>query len=45
MEVLIKGKTSLNSVVGIESKIQVDGLEKAIVVVSLQSSAVQKQPN
>ena len=30
MEVLIKGKTSLNSLVVIGSKIQVDGLEETI---------------
>ena len=30
MEVSIKGKTSLNSLVGIGSKIQVDGLEETI---------------
>jgi len=34
MEVMIKGKTSLNNLVGIWSKIQVDGLEETIAVSS-----------
>jgi len=42
MEVLIKRKTSLNSLVGIESKIQVDGLEETIAVVSSERSTGQK---
>ena len=42
MEVSIKGKTSLNSLVGIGSKIQVDGLEETIVVVSSERSTGRK---
>ena len=42
MEVSIKGKTSLNSLVGIGSKIQVDGLEETIAVVSSERSTGQK---
>jgi len=34
MEVLIKGKTSLNSLVVIGSKIQVDGLEETIAKIT-----------
>ena len=34
MEVSINGKTSLNSLVGIGSKIQVDGVEETIAVVT-----------
>ena len=42
MEVSIKGKTSLNSLVGIGSKIQVDGLEETIAIVSSERSTRQK---
>ena len=42
MEVLIKGKTSLNILVGIGSKIQVDGLEETIAIVSSERSTGQK---
>ena len=42
MEVSIKGKTSLNSLVGIGSKIQVDGLEETIAVFSSERSTGQK---
>ena len=42
MEVSIKEKTSLNSLVGIGSKIQVDGLEETIAVVSSERSTGQK---
>jgi len=42
MEVLIKGKTSLNSLVGIGSKIQVDGLEETVAVVSSERSTGKK---
>jgi len=40
--VSVKGKTSLNSQVGIGSKIQVDGFKKAIVVVGSESLTGQK---
>ena len=43
MEVLTKGKTFLNSVVGIGSKTQVDGSEETIAVVSSESLTGQKQ--
>ena len=43
MEVSIKGKTSLNSLVGIGSTIQVDGLEETLTVVSSERLAGQKQ--
>ena len=42
MEVSIEGKTSLNSLVGIGSKIQLDGLEETIAVVSSERSIGQK---
>ena len=42
MEVLIKGKTSLNSLVGVGSKTQVDGLEETIAVVISERSTAQK---
>ena len=35
MEMLSKGKTSLNSLVGIGSTIYVDGLKEAVVIVEL----------
>ena len=38
MDVSINGKTSLNSLVGIGSQIQLDGLEETIAVVSLERS-------
>ena len=41
----IKGKTSLNSLVGIGSKIQVDGLEETIAVVNSERSTGQKRLN
>ena len=40
MEVLIKWETSLNSLVGIWSKIQVDGVKEAIVVRSWSSNSL-----
>ena len=43
MEVLIKAKTSLKSLVGIGSKRHVDGLEEASVTASSESSTGQKQ--
>jgi len=45
MEVSIKGKTSLNSLVGIGSKIQVDGLEETIAVVSSERSTGRSRLN
>ena len=42
MEMSIKGKTSLNSLVVIWSKTQVDGLEAIIAVVSSERSTGQK---
>ena len=42
MEVSIKGKNCLNSLVGIGSRIQVDGLEETIGVVSSERSTGQK---
>ena len=42
MEVSIKGKTSLNSLVGIWSKIQMDGFKETITVVNSESSTGQK---
>ena len=40
---LIKGKTSLSSPVGMGSKRQVDGLDEEIVEVSLERSIGEKQ--
>ena len=45
MEVLIKGKISLNSLVGIGSKIEVDGLEETIVVSSESLTGQKKVAN
>ena len=44
MEVLIKGEISLNGLVGISSKIQVDGLEETFAV-SSESSCPLLTPN